>query len=105
MKGYEGYLGHELLHDLDDPGAPVRRRRVNGVNPSALVALANLQRRRRWDTAPRTPFADADQARRALAEEGVEIAAFTQGDLPSLARLAGPSAHVYRSTCRVPLII
>jgi hypothetical protein len=52
MKGYEGYLGHELLHDLDDPGAPVRRRRVNGVNPSALVALANLQRRRRWDTAP-----------------------------------------------------
>jgi heme-degrading monooxygenase HmoA len=20
MQGYEGYLGHELLHDLDDPG-------------------------------------------------------------------------------------
>jgi hypothetical protein len=20
MRGYEGYVGHELLHDLDDPG-------------------------------------------------------------------------------------
>jgi CGNR zinc finger len=53
-----------------------------------LVALANLQRRRRRDTAPRAPFADAGGARRALAEEGVAIAVLSQGDLPALARLA-----------------
>jgi hypothetical protein len=58
------------------------------VNPSVLVELANLQRRRRWDTAPQAPFADAGQARRALAEDGVAISGLTQGDLPSLARLA-----------------
>jgi predicted RNA-binding Zn ribbon-like protein len=61
---------------------------VTGTNPSVLVALANLQRRRRWDTAPRAPFATADQARRALAEDGVMIVAVTQDDLPALARLA-----------------
>jgi predicted RNA-binding Zn ribbon-like protein len=61
---------------------------VNGTNPSVLVALANLQRRRRWDTAPRAPFADAGQARRALAEDGVAIPALTQRDLPALTRLA-----------------
>jgi hypothetical protein len=53
-----------------------------------LVSLANLQRRRRWDTVPRAPFADAGQARRALAEDGVAIAVLTQGDLPALTRLA-----------------
>jgi predicted RNA-binding Zn ribbon-like protein len=58
------------------------------MNPSVLVALANLQRRRRWDTAPRAPFADAGQARRALAEDGVAISGLAQGDLPALTRLA-----------------
>ncbi len=58
------------------------------MNPPVLVALANLQRRRRWDTAPWAPFADAGQARRALAEDGVAIASLTQGDLPALTRLA-----------------
>jgi predicted RNA-binding Zn ribbon-like protein len=58
------------------------------MNPSVLVALANLQRRRRWDTAPRAPFADVGRARRALAEDGVAIAVLTQGDLPALTRLA-----------------
>jgi predicted RNA-binding Zn ribbon-like protein len=61
---------------------------VNGTKPSALVALANLQRRRRWDTGPRMPFGDAGHARQALAEDGVVIAGLTQGHLPSLARLA-----------------
>jgi hypothetical protein len=58
------------------------------MNPSVLVALANLQRRRRWDTAPRAPFADVGRARQALAEDGVAIAGLTQGGLPALARLA-----------------
>jgi predicted RNA-binding Zn ribbon-like protein len=58
------------------------------MNPAALVALANLQRRRRWDTAPRAPFADAGRARTALAEDGLAIAVLTQGDLPALTRLA-----------------
>ena len=58
------------------------------MSPSVLVALANLQRRRRWDTAPRAPFAHAGQARRALAEDGVAIAVLTQTDIPALARLA-----------------
>lgn len=61
---------------------------MNGTNPSVLVALANLQRRRRWDTAPLAPFAHAGQARRALAEDGVAIPALTQRDLPALTRLA-----------------
>ncbi len=59
------------------------------MNPPVLVVLANLQRRRRRDTAPRAPFADAGQARRALAEDGAEIAVLTQEDLPALTRLAG----------------
>lgn len=61
---------------------------MNGTNPSALVALANLQRRRRGDTAPRAPFADPGQARRTLAEDGVATSGLTQGDLPALTRLA-----------------
>ena len=61
---------------------------MTGTNPSVLIALANLQRRRRWDTAPRAPFADAGQARRALAEDGVAISGLTPGDLPALTRLA-----------------
>jgi hypothetical protein len=58
------------------------------MNPSVLVALANLQRRRRRDTAPRAPFADVGRARRALAEDGVAIAVLSQDDLPALTRLA-----------------
>jgi len=58
------------------------------MNPSVLAALANLRRRRRWDTSPRAPFAHAGQARRALAEDGVAIAVLTQTDIPALARLA-----------------
>lgn len=58
------------------------------MNPPVLVVVANLRRRRRWDTAPRAPFADAGQARRALAGDGAEISVLTQGDLPALARLA-----------------
>jgi len=61
---------------------------VTGPTPSVLVALANLQRRRRWDTAPRTPFGDAGHARRALAEDGVAIADLAPDDLPALTRLA-----------------
>lgn len=61
---------------------------MTGTNPSVLVALANLQRRRRWDAAPRAPFANAGQARRALAADGVAISDLTQGDLPALTRLA-----------------
>jgi predicted RNA-binding Zn ribbon-like protein len=67
---------------------------VNGMNPPVLVALANLQRRRRGDTVPRAPFADAGQARRALAEDGVAISGLTQGDLPSLARLADAASEL-----------
>jgi hypothetical protein len=62
---------------------------VTGPDPSVLVSLANLQRRRRWDNAPRAPFTDAAQAQRALAEDGVEISGLTPGDLPALTRLAG----------------
>jgi predicted RNA-binding Zn ribbon-like protein len=58
------------------------------MNPSVLVALANLQRRRRRDLAPRAPVADAGRARRALADDGVTIAVITQGDIPALTRLA-----------------
>ena len=58
------------------------------MNPSVLVALANLQRRRRRDTGPRAPFADVGGARRALAEDGVAIAVLSQDDLPALTRLA-----------------
>ena len=58
------------------------------MNPSALVTLANLQRRRRADTAPRAPFATVGRARRALAEDGMTITVLTQGDLPNLSGLA-----------------
>lgn len=58
------------------------------MNPSVLIALANIQRRRHGDTVPREPLADEDRARRALAENGVEIGAVSQGDLPALTRLA-----------------
>jgi CGNR zinc finger len=77
---------------------------VTGTNPSALVALANLQRRRRWDTAPRAPFADAGQARRALAEDGVAISGLAQGDLPALTRLAGAMSGLADdlALCRPP---
>jgi hypothetical protein len=61
---------------------------VTGTNPSVLVVLANLQRRRRWDSTPRTPLGDAGQAHRALAEDGVAIADLAQGHLPALTRLA-----------------
>jgi predicted RNA-binding Zn ribbon-like protein len=64
------------------------------MNPSVLVALANLQRRRRWDTAPRAPFADVDQARWALAEDGVAITVLTPGDLPAFARLAEAASEL-----------
>lgn len=67
---------------------------MNAINPSVLVALANLQRRRRWDTAPRAPFADAGQAQRALAEDGVAISGLTQGDLPALTRLADATSEL-----------
>jgi len=59
------------------------------MNPSALVALANLQRRRRGDTEPRTPLADPRQVSQALAGEGVRVGHLTQGALPAVARLAG----------------
>jgi predicted RNA-binding Zn ribbon-like protein len=58
------------------------------MNPSVLVTLANLQRRRRRDTQPRTPFADARRASQALDGEGVAIGRLTQDALPALARLA-----------------
>jgi hypothetical protein len=61
---------------------------VSPINPSVLVALANLQRRRRWDRAPRAPLAYVGRARSALAHEGVEIAVLTDDDLPALTRLA-----------------
>jgi hypothetical protein len=61
---------------------------VTGPDPPVLVSLANLQRRRRWDNAPRAPFTDAAQAQRALAEDGVEISGLTPGDLPALTLLA-----------------
>jgi CGNR zinc finger len=64
------------------------------MNPPALVVLANLQRRRRWDIAPRVPFADAGQARRALAEDGVAIDVLTRGDLPALTRLADAASEL-----------
>jgi hypothetical protein len=57
------------------------------MNPTAVIALANLQRRRRWDTAPRAPLVNVRQARLALAEQGLSIHGLTQKDLPALARL------------------
>lgn len=58
------------------------------MNLTAMIALANLQRRRRWDRAPRAPLVNVPRARRALAEQGLSIDGLTQEDLPALARLA-----------------
>jgi predicted RNA-binding Zn ribbon-like protein len=58
------------------------------MNPKVVIALANSQRRRRRDTAPRAPFVDVPRARRTLAEEGIAIGDLTEDDLPALARLA-----------------
>jgi predicted RNA-binding Zn ribbon-like protein len=58
------------------------------MKPTAVLALANLTRRRRWDTAPRAPLVSVPRARRALAEEGLSIDGLAQEDLPALARLA-----------------
>jgi predicted RNA-binding Zn ribbon-like protein len=58
------------------------------MSPAVLVALANLQRRRRWDCAPRAPLADALRARQALAQDGVTVGVLTRGDLPAITRLA-----------------
>jgi hypothetical protein len=60
----------------------------------AVIALANLQRRRRWDTAPRTPLGSVTRARQALAEAGLSIDSLTQDDLPGLARLAGAASEL-----------
>jgi predicted RNA-binding Zn ribbon-like protein len=57
------------------------------MNPAAVIALANLQRRRRWDTAPRAPLLNLPRARRVLASEGLAADGLTQDDLPALARL------------------
>jgi CGNR zinc finger len=59
------------------------------VNPTAVIALANLQRRRRWDTTPRAPLLDVPRALSALAEEGLSVDGLTEKDLPALARLTG----------------
>jgi len=58
------------------------------MNPTAVIALANLQRRRRGDTAPRAPLIDVHQARQALASEGLSNLDLAQEGLPDLARLA-----------------
>jgi predicted RNA-binding Zn ribbon-like protein len=58
------------------------------MNHTAVIGLANLKRRRRWDTAPRAPLVNVSRARRALAEEGLSVDGLTQEDLPALARLA-----------------
>jgi predicted RNA-binding Zn ribbon-like protein len=58
------------------------------MNPSALVALANLQRPRRGDTEPRTPLTDLRRVSQALADDGVPVGHLTQDALPAVARLA-----------------
>ena len=57
------------------------------MTPSAVVALANLKRRRRGDTEPREPLVDVTRARRALAEEGVAVDDLGQKHLQALNRL------------------
>jgi hypothetical protein len=64
------------------------------MNPTAVITLANLQRRRRGDATTRAPFVDEAGARRALAEEGLSIEGLTQDDLPTLARLADAVSEV-----------
>lgn len=58
------------------------------MTPTAVIALANLRRRRRGDTAPRAPLVSVAAAQRALAEAGLPIDELTREDLPALARLA-----------------
>jgi hypothetical protein len=58
------------------------------MNATAVIALANLKRRRRWDTAPRAPFVDVSRASRSLAEAGLSIDGLSREDLPALERLA-----------------
>jgi CGNR zinc finger len=58
------------------------------MNATAVIALANLKRRRRWDTAPRAPFVDVPSARRSLGEAGLPIDGLRREDLPGLERLA-----------------
>jgi predicted RNA-binding Zn ribbon-like protein len=58
------------------------------MTPTAVMALANLRRRRRGDTAPRAPLVSVDAAQRALAEVGLATHELTREDLPALARLA-----------------
>jgi hypothetical protein len=67
---------------------------VSPINASVLVALANLQRPRRWDRAPRAPFDDVGGARSALADDGVEIAVLTDNDLPALTSLAAAASEL-----------
>jgi predicted RNA-binding Zn ribbon-like protein len=57
------------------------------VIPETVIALANLERRRRGDTEPRAPLAQAVRARRALAEVGLSVDGLTDRDLPALTRL------------------
>lgn len=57
------------------------------MTTSVVVALANLQRRRRGDP-PGVPLVDVRRARWALSEEGVAIDRLTDADLPALVGLA-----------------
>jgi predicted RNA-binding Zn ribbon-like protein len=57
------------------------------VTPSVVVALANLQRRRRGDP-PEVPRVDVHRVRWALSEEGVAIDRLIEADLPTLVGLA-----------------
>ena len=64
------------------------------MNPSVLVALANLQRRRRGDTQPRAPLEDARGVSQALAGQGVAVGDLTQDVLPAVARLADAASQL-----------
>jgi predicted RNA-binding Zn ribbon-like protein len=57
------------------------------VIPETVIALANLERRRRGDTEPRAPLTQVVLARRALAEAGLSVDGLTDRDLPALTRL------------------
>jgi predicted RNA-binding Zn ribbon-like protein len=57
------------------------------VTPSVVVALANLQRRRRGDP-PGVPLVDVRRVRWALSEEGVASDRLTEADLPAVVGLA-----------------
>ena len=58
------------------------------MNATAVIALANLKRRRRGDTAPRAPFVNVARARRSLAAAGLSIDDLSREDLPAIERLA-----------------